>query len=185
MRIVVIGAGALGGSFGARLARAGHEVTLVDMWAAHVAAINEHGLRALGVPEPVEIRVAAACAGRCAERTGAGAGGGRRQQFRAGGGTGRRLPRAGRRRPDAAERDRQCRDAGSALGRERVVGGSTMCSFRTIGPGAVEQTNVAKTIVGELDGTASGRVTALRDLLRALATPPRSAPTSWRPSGRS
>src|SRR5439155_24171199 len=44
MRIVVMGAGGTGGYFGAKLARAGEEVTFVAR-GAHLAAIREHGLR--------------------------------------------------------------------------------------------------------------------------------------------
>lgn len=43
MRIVVMGAGGVGGYFGARLARAGESVTFVAR-GAHLAAIREHGL---------------------------------------------------------------------------------------------------------------------------------------------
>jgi 2-dehydropantoate 2-reductase len=43
MRIAVIGAGGVGGYFGARLAQAGHEVTFVAR-GRHLAAIREHGL---------------------------------------------------------------------------------------------------------------------------------------------
>ncbi len=42
--ITVIGAGAIGATIGASLARAGHEVDLIDADAAHVAAIEENGL---------------------------------------------------------------------------------------------------------------------------------------------
>ena len=59
MRIVVIGAGALGASFGARIAAAGHAVALVDHWREHIAAITARGLQAQGVPAPVEIRLPA------------------------------------------------------------------------------------------------------------------------------
>jgi 2-dehydropantoate 2-reductase len=45
VRIAVIGAGAMGSLFGARLALAGEEVALVDVNAAHVAAIRAQGLR--------------------------------------------------------------------------------------------------------------------------------------------
>lgn len=51
MRFLVWGAGAIGGTMGAYLARAGHDVTLVDVVAEHVAAINRGGLRLTG---PVE-----------------------------------------------------------------------------------------------------------------------------------
>jgi 2-dehydropantoate 2-reductase len=44
MRIVVMGAGGVGGYFGAKLARASHEVTLVAR-GAHLEAIRAHGLR--------------------------------------------------------------------------------------------------------------------------------------------
>lgn len=43
-RFTVIGAGAIGGTTGAHLIRAGHEVLLVDQDAAHVDAINTNGL---------------------------------------------------------------------------------------------------------------------------------------------
>jgi 2-dehydropantoate 2-reductase len=43
MRIVVMGAGGVGGYFGAKLARASHEVTLVAR-GAHLEAIRAHGL---------------------------------------------------------------------------------------------------------------------------------------------
>lgn len=43
MKVAVIGAGGVGGYFGARLAQAGHEVTFVAR-GRHLAAIREHGL---------------------------------------------------------------------------------------------------------------------------------------------
>ncbi|HEY8981696.1 MAG TPA: 2-dehydropantoate 2-reductase N-terminal domain-containing protein [Streptomyces sp.] len=49
MRYIIIGAGAVGGTIGGRLAGAGREVVLVAR-GAHKAAIEEHGLR-LHVPE--------------------------------------------------------------------------------------------------------------------------------------
>ncbi len=54
MRIVVVGAGAIGGTTGVMLHRAGHEVTLVDRAAEHVAAINEHGYRISGFVDLTE-----------------------------------------------------------------------------------------------------------------------------------
>jgi len=48
MRFLVWGAGAIGGTLGAHLARAGHDVTLVDLAAEHVAAIRRSGLRITG-----------------------------------------------------------------------------------------------------------------------------------------
>jgi len=47
-RCLVWGAGAIGGTLGAHLARAGHDVTLVDTVIEHVDAINRAGLRVTG-----------------------------------------------------------------------------------------------------------------------------------------
>ena len=48
MKIAVIGAGAMGSVYAGLLAEAGHEVWAVDVWAEHVAAIRENGLRIEG-----------------------------------------------------------------------------------------------------------------------------------------
>jgi 2-dehydropantoate 2-reductase len=48
MRCLIWGAGAIGGTIGAHLARAGHDVTMVDAVADHVDAINRNGLRVTG-----------------------------------------------------------------------------------------------------------------------------------------
>ncbi len=48
MRCLVWGAGAIGGTLGAHLARAGHDVSLVDIVSDHVVAINRSGLRITG-----------------------------------------------------------------------------------------------------------------------------------------
>jgi len=47
-RCLVWGAGAIGGTLGAYLARAGHDVTLVDIAADHVAAMNRSGISISG-----------------------------------------------------------------------------------------------------------------------------------------
>jgi 2-dehydropantoate 2-reductase len=44
MRIAILGAGAMGSYFGARLAMAGHEVTLLDPYKEHIEAIRACGL---------------------------------------------------------------------------------------------------------------------------------------------
>jgi 2-dehydropantoate 2-reductase len=48
MRCLIWGAGAIGGTLGAHLARAGHDVTLVDAVVEHVEAIQRSGLRITG-----------------------------------------------------------------------------------------------------------------------------------------
>lgn len=56
MKICVIGAGAIGGLLGARLAQAGHEVSLVAR-GAHLAAMRSGGLRLRSKRESLALRV--------------------------------------------------------------------------------------------------------------------------------
>jgi 2-dehydropantoate 2-reductase len=57
--ILIWGAGAIGGTIGAYLVRAGHDVTFVDIEAAHVDAINLPGLSITGPIENFTIRAKA------------------------------------------------------------------------------------------------------------------------------
>lgn len=59
MRLAIVGAGAIGGTLGAYLQRAGHDVTFVDAAADHVAAINESGLQITGPIEEFTVRAPA------------------------------------------------------------------------------------------------------------------------------
>jgi 2-dehydropantoate 2-reductase len=45
MRIAILGAGAMGSAIGALLAKAGNDVTLIDVWKEAVEAINRDGLK--------------------------------------------------------------------------------------------------------------------------------------------
>lgn len=59
LRVAIVGAGAIGGTVGAYLARAGHDVTFVDVVAEHVAAIRERGLRIEGPIDAFTVRAPA------------------------------------------------------------------------------------------------------------------------------
>jgi 2-dehydropantoate 2-reductase len=59
MQVTVVGAGAIGGTIGAHLARAGHAVSFCDTVEAHVAAINQHGLTIRGWAEEFSVRAPA------------------------------------------------------------------------------------------------------------------------------
>ncbi len=50
-RIVVVGAGAIGGYAGGHMTRAGHDVTLVDAWPEHVDYMREHGIQLSGMTQ--------------------------------------------------------------------------------------------------------------------------------------
>lgn len=165
MKFCIVGAGAMGSSFGGLLARAGHDVTLVDGWAEHVAAIRAHGLHLQGVLGDFEIPVRA-------EST---------------------LP-AGLNADvamiwvDANHTAEAARTAAAALapegfavtlqngignvetlvetlGEARVAAGSSMASAAMRGPGEPTLTHMGKSSIGELDGRASARIERLREAL--------------------
>jgi 2-dehydropantoate 2-reductase len=48
MRIGIMGAGAIGSVVGGMLTKAGHDVTLIDQWPAHVEAMKKDGLKLSG-----------------------------------------------------------------------------------------------------------------------------------------
>src|ERR1051325_3236081 len=56
-RIVVVGAGAIGGYTGGNLAHNGYDVTLIDPWPEHIEAIRRDGLSLEGIT-PAESVVA-------------------------------------------------------------------------------------------------------------------------------
>jgi 2-dehydropantoate 2-reductase len=55
-RVVFVGAGAIGSYLGGHLARAGHDVTLIDPWAEQVEAIRRDGLHVEGPHDPFVVR---------------------------------------------------------------------------------------------------------------------------------
>lgn len=59
MTVLIWGAGAIGGTIGAYLVRAGHEVVFVDAVAAHVDAMNASGLRISGPVDEFTLKVTA------------------------------------------------------------------------------------------------------------------------------
>ena len=59
-KIVIVGAGAVGGYAGSHMVQAGEDVTFIDPWPEHVEHMKKHGLRvthAMDVPEfKVDVR---------------------------------------------------------------------------------------------------------------------------------
>lgn len=165
MKICVIGAGAMGGSYGGLLARAGHDVTLVDTWAEHVAAIRANGLIVEGVagehrvkvrgetavPERLQADVVMIWTDSNHTREAAGA------AAKALGNDGFAIT--------LQNGIGNIESLVEVLGKDRVAGGSSMASAATRGPGRSVLTHMATTTIGELDGTESPRIGRLRDAL--------------------
>jgi 2-dehydropantoate 2-reductase len=58
-KLAVFGAGAIGSILGAYLARAGRDITLIDLWAAHVDAMAQRGLTVTAPDEEFTVMVKA------------------------------------------------------------------------------------------------------------------------------
>jgi 2-dehydropantoate 2-reductase len=166
MKITVVGAGAMGASYGGHLARSGHDVALLDTWQDHVDAINRDGLHVdgvlgdhrIGLPasaaldvRPADVAIVFVDANNTANAAET-LGGllepeGFAITFQNGIGNVEKLQ--------------------AALGPGRVLGGSSMCSAASRGPGHVTLTHMGITSVGQTGtGDQSGRVQAMIEALR-------------------
>jgi 2-dehydropantoate 2-reductase len=58
-RLAVLGVGAIGSTMGAYLARAGRDITLIDLWPAHVDAMQRGGLQVSAQDEEFTVKVSA------------------------------------------------------------------------------------------------------------------------------
>jgi 2-dehydropantoate 2-reductase len=167
MNVVVVGAGAMGGSYGGLLALSGHEVSLIDAWPEHVVAIGRDGLRLEGVRGEHVVRLQAATAA---------AGSGFADVVIC-------FVDSNHTAEAAATAARVLKPEGFAitfqngignvealqaeLGAGGVLGGSSMCSAAVRGPGHVVLTHHAPTSLGEIDGRDSERARALAAALVA------------------
>ena len=176
MDITVVGAGAMGGSYGGLLAAAGNRVRLIDTWQDHVDAINRDGLRVDGAHGEHRLRLAAATqpdANETADIV---------LLFTDTNGTADAARTiAGILSPDGFVVTSQngignVETLEGVLGEGRVVGGSSMCSAATIGPGHVSLTHLGPTSVGEIRGGSSDRVDAFLAALEDAGFPSKPAP---------
>jgi 2-dehydropantoate 2-reductase len=177
MRIGIVGAGAMGGVFGAALARAEHETILFDVNRAHLAAIAERGLTidgpdgardvhrlavavepaALGALDVAVVLVDSANTRAAAEIA------------------------AGALKPSGSALTLQ-NGIGNVealietLGAARVLAGSTYVSAAYLGPGHIRHSNVGETLLGQPDGAAGARAAALAADLARVGLPARAVP---------
>jgi 2-dehydropantoate 2-reductase len=165
VKITIIGAGAIGGTLGAHMIQAGHDITLCDADAAHVAAIRSQGLLIEGpvneftvaahaiTPDELPDQVAHAIVAVKSLHTPAAA----------------ELLR-GRLAADGyvltVQNGLTADTLVRAVGRDRVISSFVNFGADVMAPGRIMQGNVGTFRVGELDG---GRITPrVLDLAAAL-----------------
>ncbi|MEQ9398729.1 MAG: 2-dehydropantoate 2-reductase [Longimicrobiales bacterium] len=163
--VVIWGAGAMGGSIGAWLIRAGHEVVFVDTDEAHAAAIRDHGLRITGPVD--EFAVEAFC--------------GRPDWLDPGLRTVLLCVKAHHTRAAMETLAPLLHDHGfvvsvqnglnerviaEAVGPERTVGCFVNFGADVVEPGVILRGNRGAVVVGELDGTDTPRIRDVHALFR-------------------
>ena len=165
-----MGAGAIGGTVGARLARRGHEVLLCDADPAHVAAVNERGLTIEGPVEQFTIRVPAISPGELPDRLGAVLLAVKSQHTEAA--MTAIAPRLGSDGFVVSLQNGVNEPVIAAqIGEERTVGAFVNFGADYLGPGRIFVGGEGALYVGELDGRDSDRVARLvRDLPDAKST---------------
>ena len=167
---MVVGAGAIGGTVGARLARDGHSVLFCDADAEHVAAINERGLAVEGPVEQFIVQAPAVLPDELPTGLGAVLLAVKHQHTAAA--AAHIAPRLaadgfvvslqnGMNEPIIAE----------AVGEERTVGAFVNFGADYLGPGRIHYAGRGAFYIGEVDGRPSDRVERLvREIGVAQAT---------------
>ena len=164
-KVAVLGAGAMGSMFGGLLGAGGLEVTLIDIWAEHVAAVRARGLRLVGdegermVPvsattEPSEAGEADVVLVHCKAYHTTAAVEAARGLF--GADTVAISFQNGLGNEEAI---------GEVIGIERVLGGTTAQGASLLGPGAVRYYGDLPSQIGELAGGVSDRAERIADAL--------------------
>ncbi|HSB77810.1 MAG TPA: 2-dehydropantoate 2-reductase [Candidatus Methylomirabilis sp.] len=163
MRITIVGAGAIGGTAGAFLARGGEEVLFVDVVKEHVDAINQRGLTITGRAEftvPVRATTPDAMRGPLewvflsvkSQHTEAAL-----------------KPIAPLLGPQSfvvsLQNGLNEERIAALIGRERTVGAHVNFGSDYLAPGLIQYGSEGTFYVGELDGSITDRVRALNDLL--------------------
>ena len=158
MKIAIIGAGAMGSLFGGRLALAGEEVWLLDVWEEHVRTINDKGLSIaspagdivawpkattrledIGTAELVIVFVKSTATAKAAETASALLG------------------------PETAVLTLQngygnAETIAAAVGAARVIAGTTAQGATLLGPGRIMHGGSGETHIGELGGGLTERL---------------------------
>jgi 2-dehydropantoate 2-reductase len=168
-RVTIVGAGAIGGTVGAYLARAGRDVLLVDADAAHVAAMQRDGLEIQAFDETLRTPVAATSPDGLdgplelvllavkAQHTGDA--------------IARLAPLLAHDGTVVSLQNGLCERAiAAAVGPERTVGALVNFSADYLEPGVIAYGGPGTLKLGELDGRDSERLEALAELLSPWGT---------------
>ncbi|MGI9425933.1 MAG: ketopantoate reductase family protein [Hyphomicrobiaceae bacterium] len=162
-KVIIVGAGAMGGLFGGLLAEGGLDVTLVDVWPEHVAAINANGVHIVGAggERSVPVRATTSAADvtaadvvifQCKAYANEAAAKSIRHIFTSETQTAAISFQNGLGSEEML---------GRVLGADRIIGGLTAQGGLVEAPGVVRNFGDLPTYIGELSGGASSRTEAI------------------------
>lgn len=171
MKIAVIGAGAMGSTFGVRFALAGHDVLLIDRDEPRVAAIATKGLAveapdgalfarpraSTQIADAAQVDVALVLVDSGATKSVASA----------------LVVHLPKQTPVLTLQNGigNVEALAEALGAERVIAGSTYNSAAVVEPGRVSHTNIGTTKIGTIDGKPSPALATIEGLMRSTGLP--------------
>jgi 2-dehydropantoate 2-reductase len=178
VKILIWGAGAIGGTVGAFLTRAGHDITFVDIAADHVAAINTQGLHISGPVDDFTVRAPAFTPDRVtgvwdrvflcvkAHHTKAAC-------------TSLLPHLAADGYVLSLQNGLNELEIEAIAGRARTLGAFVNFGADWMGPGEIMMGNRAAVVLGEIDGTMSPRLAALLTLMQDFEPDAISTPDIW------
>ena len=175
MRWLIWGAGAIGGTLGAYLARGGKDVTMVDTVVEHVDAITRDGLRVTGPIDEFTVRVAAftpqTLSGTWDEIILA-----TKAHHTAAAVRALHPHLADDGYVVSAQNGLNELTIAKVVGAERTVGAFVNFGADYLEPGVIHYAGHGAVVVGEIDGRLTPRITAIRDAWRlfdprAIVTP--------------
>jgi 2-dehydropantoate 2-reductase len=177
-RILIWGAGAIGGSVGAWLKRAGHDISFVDVVQDHVAAIRNDGLRITGPEEQFTVAVPAFLPEEVS--------GAWQHIFLAV--KAQHTEAATRTLTPHLAQDGYVLSLQNGLneliiqrivGRDRTIGAFINFGADWMAPGEIMFGNRGAVVLGELDGTMTPRLEALHTVMRDFEPDAITTPTIW------
>jgi len=177
-RSLIWGAGAIGGTLGAYLARAGQDVTVVDAVVEHVDAINQNGLRVTGPIDEFAVRVPAftpqTLSGMWDEIILATKAHHTDAAVRA-----LRPHLTGNGYVVSAQNGLNELAIAVVVGAQRTVGAFVNFGSDYLEPGVIHYAGHGAVVVGEIDGRLTPRVTAICDAWRHFAPRAIVTPNIW------
>jgi 2-dehydropantoate 2-reductase len=168
MKIVIIGAGAMGCLYGAGLSEAGNEVWLIDIWQKHIEEIKQNGLivensSGQRIYRNLKASVDPAEAGAADIAI----------IFVKSTLTEEALIRNGCMITDSTIVITLQNGLGNiekiekTADKRNIIAGTTAHGAMLLGPGKIRHAGTGKTVIGELDGSDSDRINSIAEILRA------------------